>query len=133
MIGWYHAATDAPAPADAVEVAHLDFQGVQIDDVEAWWIHPASGMSYGCSGATLLRHVARGISVQIAEAVATEMIGEAPVPEDPAQLSEIADAYTPDHGAQWDTDGGTPSPATTHTDNGDEGGIESPGDSGVTP
>lgn len=88
MIGWFHASTEAPAPVDGVEVAHLELQGAGVDDVEAWWIHPAAGMSYGCNGSTLLRHVARGISVQIAEAVATEILEDGPVPADTGPFTE---------------------------------------------
>lgn len=88
MIGWFNAANGSPAPADGMEVAHLILSGGTVDEIEAWWVHPASGSSHMCDGPTLMLHVARGIAVQIAEAVASEVLDENPVPDD---LSETGD------------------------------------------
>jgi len=74
MIGWFNAANSQPVPLDEKEIAHLILTGAVVEEIEAWWVHPASGSARVADGVTLMHHVARGIAVQIAEAVATEIL-----------------------------------------------------------
>lgn len=106
MIGWYHYAAETPAPHDGVEVAHLAFEGVELSEVEAWWILPSSGRAHGCNSEQLLQHIARGISIQIAEAVASEILDKSPVPEDPNSFSVNPNNFGSAESAEWESDGG---------------------------
>lgn len=77
LLGWAHENPSLhPEPAGAVEVAEVLIDGCDPSAVEGWWISAASQRYLRCDAEALLAHISRGVAVQIANAVASQILAD---------------------------------------------------------